>query len=80
VNGASGGELFSTLATAVEIDDIDRSQSTNRVATCSHPYVSLAHLEPWNSLRKLIDVTVFAFLPRHSFGLPSTSLRALRRS
>ena len=39
VNGASGGELFSTLATAVEVEDIDRSQATNRVATCNHPYV-----------------------------------------
>jgi len=78
VNGASGGELFSTLATAVEVEDIDRSQATNRVATCSHPYVLLARLEPWSSLKKLIDLSSRSC--RDSFGLPSTSLRALRRS
>ena len=80
VNGASGGELFSTLATAVEVEDIDRSHATNRVATCSHPYVLLPRLEPcaWSSHKKFIDLS--SRFPAHSFGLPSTSLRALRRS
>lgn len=38
VNAASGGPTFYSLATAVEVGDIDRSQATNRVAFCNYPY------------------------------------------
>ena len=36
--GASFGSRFSTLATAMEVEDITRSQSTSRIAFCSSPY------------------------------------------
>lgn len=38
VNAASGGPMFYDIDTAVEVSKIDRSQATNRVALCSHPY------------------------------------------
>ena len=56
--GASFGARFSTLETALHVEDITRSQSTSRIAFCDTPYFWFKFTPPQGFTRIMVGGTV----------------------
>ena len=57
-NGASYGSRWSTLATAMPVEDITRSQSASRISFCDTPYFWFTFNAPASFTRLMVGGTV----------------------